>query len=221
MRPDTERGTRQSARPGPVGPPTPATHPAMVPRNRRVRGIENRSARAADVEPERLLSSVGQPMSNEGKGYPRVQPSAVLALIAVMLAVPGCGGDGIPLREDPQLQARAAQVARNGGPVLFRDLAGGDWDRVRVFPGPPPLELVEADIGAQLDVSGTYTPYEDGGVLIFTKDGTVQRAVRLESHPFNGDRGSYSRTVLVARPHPNARSLEFIDPSTLSTPRLR
>lgn len=147
----------------------------------------------------------------------------VLALIQiVVLVTSGCGGDGIALREDPQLVARAAQVARDGGPpVLFRELAGGDWDRVHVFPGPPPLEVVESEIGAQLDVSGTYTPYEDGGVLVFTKNGVVQRAVRLEPYPFDGDGGSYGRTVLVARPHPNARSLEFIDPATLRTPRLR
>ncbi len=60
------------------------------------------------------------------------------ALIAVALLVSGCGSDGIPLREEPQLLARAQQVIRDGGgPVLFRELAGGDWDRVQVFPGPP------------------------------------------------------------------------------------
>ncbi|MGH3814860.1 MAG: hypothetical protein ACRDUV_20845 [Pseudonocardiaceae bacterium] len=156
------------------------------------------------------------------KDYPRVQTFTVLALIPIVLVTSGCGHGGIALREDPHLVARAQQVTRDGGPpVLFRELTGGDWDRVQVFPGPPPLELLESDIGARLDVSGTYTPYEDGGVLVFTKTDAVQRAVRLEPYPFDGDRASYGRNVLVARPHPGARSLEFIDPAALRTPRLR
>lgn len=150
-----------------------------------------------------------------------MRTSTVVALIPILLLTSGCGHSGTPLRDDPHLVARAQQVARDGDPVLFRELTGGDWDRVHVFPGPPPLELLESGIGAQFDVSGTYTPYEDGGVLVFTKNGAVQRAIRLEPYPFDGDRASYGRNVLVARPHPSARSLEFIDPAALRTPRLR
>jgi hypothetical protein len=150
-----------------------------------------------------------------------VRTSAKLALVAVMLAASGCGGGGIPVREDPLLQTRAAQATRDGGPVLFRELAGGDWDRVQAFPGPPSRELVEAEIGAPLEVSGTYTPYDDGGIIVFSKNGAAQRAVRLQPYPFDGHLGSYGRGVLVARPHPEARSLEFLDPAALRSPRLR
>ncbi|MGH4012798.1 MAG: hypothetical protein ACRDSL_02430 [Pseudonocardiaceae bacterium] len=143
------------------------------------------------------------------------------ALIAVVLVVSGCGSGGIPLREDPQLLARAQQVIRDGAPVSFRELAGGDWDRVHVFPGPPSLHLIESDLGAAIVVSGSYTPYDDGGVIVFTKRGVVQRAVRLEPYPFDGDRGSYGRHVLVQRPHSGAGSLELVDISTMRATRLR
>ncbi|MGH3904845.1 MAG: hypothetical protein ACRDTE_11745 [Pseudonocardiaceae bacterium] len=143
------------------------------------------------------------------------------ALIAVVVIVSGCGSDGIPLREDPQLLARAQQVIRDGGgPVLFRELAGGDWDRVHVFPGPPSLELIESDLGARIAVSGSYTP-DDGGVIVFTNNGVVQRAVRLEPYPFDGDLASYGRHVIVQRPHPGAGSLEFVDLLAMRAPRLR
>ncbi len=70
-------------------------------------------------------------------------------------------------------------------------------------------------------MSGSYPPYEDSGVIIFSKRGVVQRAVHLEPIRSAGDRGSYGRTVLVGLPHPNARSLEFIDISPIRVPRLR
>ncbi|MGH3903107.1 MAG: hypothetical protein ACRDTE_02740 [Pseudonocardiaceae bacterium] len=92
---------------------------------------------------------------------------------------------------------------------------------MHVFPGPPSLHLIESDLDAAIAVSGSYTPYDDGGVIVFTKNGVVQQAVRLEPYPFDGDRGSYSRNVIVARPHPNAGSLEFTDLSTIRAPRLR
>lgn len=141
---------------------------------------------------------------------------AILAvgLLAIGVLFSTSGSDfeqeEVPLQEDAQLLARAQQVIRNGNSVLLRDITGGDWDRVDVFPGPSLRESVESTVNAPIDMPDIYNN-ESGGIVVFTKGDTVQRAVDLLPYPFDGHGGTYGPNVTVARPNPNASWLKFTD----------
>lgn len=62
---------------------------------------------------------------------------------------------------DGGLGERAEQVLHQGtGPVLFRRIAPGDWDRVHLFPGPPSAEVIEGECDISLDVIESYAVYQ-------------------------------------------------------------
>lgn len=109
----------------------------------------------------------------------------------------------IVLQEDPQLLTRAQQVIRDGNSMPLREITGGDWDRVYVFPGPSTREFIETTVEAPIEMPDIYN-HDRGGILVFAKGDTVQRAVALRPYPFDGNGGTYGPNVTVARPNPHA-----------------
>ncbi len=78
------------------------------------------------------------------------------------------------LTEDEKLSAQLEQLWEQGGSVLFRDLTGGDWDRVYISPEPVSREFVEKQVGAPVPMQDVFT--QRGNVLVFLKDDAVRRA---------------------------------------------
>lgn len=124
----------------------------------------------------------------------------------------GEGAQGVPLQEDATLLTRAQQVIRDGTSVPLRKIAGGDWDRVYVFPGPSTQEFIETTVDAPIDMPDIYQ-HDRGGIVVFAKGDTVQRAVTLRPYPFDGNAGTYGPNVTVARPSPHATWLRLTDPT--------
>lgn len=121
------------------------------------------------------------------------------------------------MRADTHLLQRAQQVIQQGSdPVLFREIAGGGWDRVHVFPGPPDPQIIENAFDISFDVAEPYALYRRGGLLT---GGLVTRAVLLVPYPFDGNGASYGPNATVSRPHPNAQWLRFTDISMMRATR--
>lgn len=121
--------------------------------------------------------------------------------------------------------ATKTRVIRSGDTVRLREIAEGDWDRVHVFPGTSLRESVENTVSAPIDMPAVYN-HEGGGILVFAKGATVQRAVELLPYPFDGNGGTYGPDVTVARPTPQAGWLKFGDdlrvgPAVPATPGQR
>ncbi|RSM75866.1 hypothetical protein DMH04_37695 [Kibdelosporangium aridum] len=86
-----------------------------------------------------------------------------------------CGTDGgEKLTKDENLSKQLADLRQKGGSVLLRDLTGGDWDKVYISPEPASRDLVEKEVGAKVDMEDVFI--QRGNILVFMKDGAVQRA---------------------------------------------
>lgn len=116
------------------------------------------------------------------------------------------------MQEDAQLLTRAQQVIQDGDSVPLRDITGGDWDRVYVFPGPATREFVESTVDAPIDMPAIYN-HENGGIIVFVKGDAVQRAVTLRPYPFDGNSGNYGPNAIATRPGPQANWLKLTDSS--------
>lgn len=109
------------------------------------------------------------------------------------------------MRQDPQLVEYAQQAIRNGETVPLREIVGGEWDRVHMFPGPTTQEFVENVIDASIDMPDIH----EGGIVVFMRGGTVERAVEVLPYPFDGNGGSYGPNV-VATPMPGTGSARWL-----------
>lgn len=92
----------------------------------------------------------------------------------------------------------------DGRRVPLRQITGGDWDTVHVFPGGTLRESVQERVGATIDIPYIYQN-EGGGLMVFVKQGTVQRAVALLPWPFDGNLRTFGPNV-TATPMPSSNS---------------
>lgn len=140
----------------------------------------------------------------DGKG---VRRSWMVSLLMVSLFFPACDGseEGISLQKDPRLMERAQQAIRNGVAVPLRQITEGEWDRVHVFPGPTTQESVTSIIGATVDMPDIHP----GGIVVFMKGNTVERAVEVLPYPFDGNGGSYGTNV-IATPMPTGDDARWL-----------
>ncbi len=133
--------------------------------------------------------------------------AGLLAALGMTLLAACRAHEGVPVHEDAELSAKIQQVQLNGGSVRLRDLTGGDWDTVFIFPDPVSRRLVEQTIGAPIDMGHVAS---GGHVLVFTKAGLVQRATF--TMPDNLIHGTFSdRVLLRARPEPGSTVLEVVE----------
>ncbi|MDG4765241.1 hypothetical protein O7632_14215 [Solwaraspora sp. WMMD406] len=147
-----------------------------------------------------------------GQGRPGI---AVVGLI-LLLALASLGGcqrtgedDAVTLQKDTQLSEQIQQIQQGGEPRLLRDLTGGDWDTVHVFHEPVSREYVEETVGASIDMGSFFSTR--GHILIFLKDGQVQRAIYTT--PNNLIAGQYGPQVrLQSRAEPGSTKLDLIEP---------
>ncbi|MEU6190278.1 hypothetical protein [Nocardia sp. NPDC047038] len=86
---------------------------------------------------------------------------------------------GPHLIEDTDLEAKKDKLFRTHGSALLHDLTGGDWDRVYVVTADTRAK-VEAFVGAPVEMEPIFT--ERGSILVFTKDGLVQRAAYIRGY---------------------------------------
>lgn len=131
----------------------------------------------------------------------------LLALLAISLLM-ACGSKGVPVQEDAVLSAKIQDLQRTGGSARLRDLTGGDWDTVHIFPDPVSRDYVEEKVGAPIDMG--HFSSSKGHILVFMKDGRVQRAAFTV--PNNLVEGRYSdKVVLRTREQPGSAVLEVVD----------
>lgn len=103
------------------------------------------------------------------------------------------------MTEDEQLSAGLRELRQNGGEVLLSDLAGGDWDTVYISPEPVSRNFVEKQVGVPVPMEDEFT--QRGHVLVFLKDGAVQRATFTTPNLLRD--GTYAAPVrLRARGYP-------------------
>lgn len=103
------------------------------------------------------------------------------------------------MTEDEQLSAQLRDLRQNGGSVLFRELTGGDWDKVYISPEPVSRDFVEKQVGAPVEMEEEFT--QRGHVLVFMKDDEVQRATYVSPNLLRD--GTYDATLrLEARGYP-------------------
>jgi len=139
------------------------------------------------------------------------QAISLTLLLAIMLV--GCGQTGeddpVALQKDVRLSERIQQVQQGGEPALLRDLTGGDWDQVHIFHEPVSREYVERAVGVPIEMGAFFSTR--GHIMVFMKDGQVQRAVYTT--PNNLAAGEYSaRLRLQPRSVPGSTKLELVDP---------
>ncbi|WP_280248113.1 hypothetical protein [Nocardia abscessus] len=118
---------------------------------------------------------------------------------------------GPRLAEDTELEAKKDELFRTHGSAVLRDLTGGDWDRVYVVTADTRAK-VEAFVGAPVEMETVFT--ERGSILVFMKNGVVQRAAYIRG--YLPPDGVYSAAV---RLDANVAPLEvrLIDPTPLTT----
>ena len=119
--------------------------------------------------------------------------TAPLLVAAFFLSACGDSDKRVGLQQDPQLVEHAQQAIRNGETVPLRQITGGDWDQVHVFPGPTTQEFVKNTVGTVIDMPDIY----EGGMVVFMKGGMVERAVEALPYPFDGNGGSYGPNALA------------------------
>ncbi|MGW0251373.1 hypothetical protein ACWDYH_32570 [Nocardia goodfellowii] len=86
---------------------------------------------------------------------------------------------GPQLAEDIELEAKRADLTRIRGSAPLRDLTGGDWDRVCVVNADTRGEVEQA-VGSPVAMEPLFT--KRGTILVFMKQGTVQRAAYVKSY---------------------------------------
>ncbi|MGY1899407.1 hypothetical protein [Nocardia gipuzkoensis] len=118
---------------------------------------------------------------------------------------------GPRLAEDTELEAKKDELFRTHGSAVLRDVTGGDWDRVYVVTADTRAK-VEAFVGAPVEMETVFT--ERGSILVFMKDGVVQRAAYIRG--YLPPDGVYSSAV---RLDANVAPLEvrLVDPTPLTT----
>lgn len=123
---------------------------------------------------------------------------------------------GPHLIEDTDLEAKKDELFRTHGSALLRDLTGGDWDRVYAVTADTRAK-VEAFVGAPVEMEPIFT--ERGSILVFMKDGSVQRAAYIRG--YLPPDGVYSPAVrLDANVAPlEVRLVDPAPPSTTTVPR--
>jgi hypothetical protein len=136
-----------------------------------------------------------------------------LVLLLALTTLGGCTPNGednaVTLQKDTQLSEQIQQIQLGGEPQLLRDLTGGDWDTVHVFHEPVSREYVEEMVGAPIEMGSFFATR--GHILVFVKDGQVQRAIYTT--PNNLIPGKYSSQVrLQPRPEPGSVKLDLVDP---------
>ncbi|MFY1637417.1 hypothetical protein ACN27F_29805 [Solwaraspora sp. WMMB335] len=139
----------------------------------------------------------------------------LLAAVTGLAGSAGCAqageGDQVTLRKDPQLSEQLQQVQQGGEPRLLRDMTGGDWDRVHIFPEPVSREYVERAVGTSIEMGSFFSTR--GHILVFMKDGQVQRAIYTT--PNNLIPGEYGPRVSIrSRPEPGSAKLDVVDNAT-------
>ncbi|MEV6338928.1 hypothetical protein AB0M12_29955 [Nocardia vinacea] len=112
---------------------------------------------------------------------------------------------GTRLSEDTDLTARKSELVRTHGSALLRDLTGGDWDKVYVVTADTRAE-VEAAVGSPVEMEPIFT--KRGSILVFLKDGSVQRATYIEGYLPDG---TYSSAVRLDESHSPLRA-QLIEP---------
>jgi hypothetical protein len=159
--------------------------------------------RAAWVEAPLISGIYTADVELRAPGYPRY----------LEFAEPPLTGPHLP--EDTELEAKKDELFRTHGSAVLRDVTGGDWDRVYVVTADTRAK-VEAFVGAPVEMETVFT--ERGSILVFMKDGVVQRAAYIRG--YLPPDGVYSSAV---RLDANVAPLEvrLIDPTppTATAPR--
>ncbi|CAM4074695.1 hypothetical protein KIPE111705_39215 [Kibdelosporangium persicum] len=124
----------------------------------------------------------------------------ILALIALLALLAGCGTSGVTVEFDENLEKTIAELARSGGSRPLKELAPGDWTSVNVLTGPVSGARIEQELGKPVEVDGDGTHdgdyVQDGNLLVFQRDGEIVRMVSLGQLAALGD-GEYRADVVL------------------------
>ncbi|MDQ3306758.1 MAG: hypothetical protein M3499_00090 [Actinomycetota bacterium] len=120
----------------------------------------------------------------------RRRRTVAAALTCVCLAA-GCGSDtdtqgiqvnsdsgsGQSVQADPELAQALRDLSVEGEPARLVELTDFEWDTVHVFCEGATKESVQRDVGTAVLTSDRY--YDAGNLLVFMRDGVVERAVSV------------------------------------------
>ncbi len=126
---------------------------------------------------------------------------SLFSLIVVLLATPGCDGDG----GDQHLAGLIAAQAQRGNPSTVRmsALTTFPWERLFVFAPYTTAEAIENDLGFRWSRSNMIEMSDQFSLLVFVKDKSVMRFVAKSRSggDFVGSyrRGGFSREEAVFR----------------------
>ena len=114
--------------------------------------------------------------------------------VCAALTLTACFDDeGVALAEHRTLSPQLADLRQNGGSVSLHELTGGGWDSVYVSHQPVSRDYVERQVGAKIDMDGTFM--QQGNILVFRENGEVVRATYVI--PDLLPPGEYSSSVRI------------------------
>jgi len=101
-------------------------------------------------------------------------------------------------QSDKDLDAKLAELRESGGSAPLRTLTSFDWDAVYCYYEGAPADEVNRDVGATVLKPGSRLMVS-GALAVFTKGGTVTKAVVIPELTFTPGRQAAGTEVVVEK----------------------